>query len=67
MVMFTSGELEEFERIMKGKPNFDKRRLKPDAANGDCYRCDQFDRKDRKCRFSFCIFDDLGGKNAQPR
>ena len=67
MVMFTSGELEEFERIMKGKPNFDKRRLTPDTANGDCYRCDQFDRKVRKCRFSFCIFDDLGGKNAQHR
>ena len=67
MVMFTSGELEEFERIMKGKPNFDKRRLTPDSAHEDGYRFDQCDRKVRKCRFSFCSFDDLGGKNVQHR
>ena len=48
MITFTSGELEEFERLMKGVPNFDKRRVKQDAANGDCYRCDQFDREARK-------------------
>ncbi len=59
MTTFTSGELEEFERLMKGVPNFDKRRVKQDAANGDCYKCDQFDREARKCRFSFCLFDDI--------
>ena len=58
MITFTSGALEEFERLMRGKPNFDKRRVKKDSANGDCYRCDQFDRKARNCRFSFCLFDD---------
>ncbi len=56
---FTTGELEEFELLMQGIPNFDKRRIKQDAANGDCYRCDQFDRETRKCRFSFCLFDDF--------
>ena len=59
MTTFTSGELEEFERLMKGVPNFDKRRVKQDAANGDCYKCDQFDREARKCRFSFCLFDNI--------
>lgn len=62
MTRFTTGETETFERLMQGKPNFDKRRVEPDAANGDCYRCDQFDREARKCRFSFCLFDDLPSK-----
>ncbi len=59
---FTTDELEEFERLMQGIPNFDKRRIKQDAANGDCYKCDQFDRESRKCRFSFCLFDDFPPK-----
>ena len=29
---FTTGELEEFELLMQGIPNFDKRRIKQDAA-----------------------------------
>lgn len=67
MITFTDGELLEFELLMRGKPNFDKRKLKRNAANGDCYRCDQFDRKIRKCRFSFCLFDYDGGKNKNDR
>ena len=59
MTRFTTGETETFERLMQSKTNFDKRRVEPDAANGDCYRCDQIDREARKCRFSFCLFDDL--------
>ncbi len=59
MIHFTTGETEAFERLMQGVPNFDKRKVEPDAANGDCYRYDQFDREARKCRFSFCLFDDL--------
>ena len=59
---FITGELEEFERLMQGIPNFDKRRIEQDAANGDCYKCDQFDRETRKCRFSFCLFDDFPSK-----
>ena len=64
MITFTSGKLEEFERLMKGVPNFDKRRVEQDEANGDCYHCDQYDWEIRKCRFSFCLFDDFGGHNA---
>ena len=63
MIRFTTGETEAFERLMQGVPNFDKRKVEPDAANGDCYRCDQFDREARKCRFSFCLFDDLPTKH----
>lgn len=55
---FTTSETEAFERLMQGKPNFDKRRVEPDAADGECYRCDQYDREVRKCRLSFCLFDD---------
>ena len=43
---------------MKEVPGFDSLKVCPEDANGDCYRCDQFDRELRKCRFSFCLFDD---------
>ena len=58
MTSFTKGESENFERLMKSIPNFDKRPVDPKEANGNCYRCDQFNREKRRCRFSFCLFDD---------
>ena len=48
---------------MKEVPDFDSLKVRPEDANGDCYRCDQFDRELRKCRFSFCLFDDLPKTN----
>lgn len=63
MSQFTSGESERFERLMKEVPGFDILKVRPEDANGDCYRCDQFDREARKCRFSFCLFDDLPTKH----
>lgn len=48
---------------MKEVPGFDSLKVRPEDANGDCYRCDQFDRELRKCRFSFCLFDDLPKTN----
>ena len=62
MTLFTTGKMEEFEFLMRSVPNFDKRRIEQDAANGDCYKCDQFDREARKCRFSFCLFDNIPTK-----
>ena len=62
MILFTANETKEFECLMKGVPNYDKRRITQDAANGDCYKCDQFDRESRKCRLSYCLFDDFPSK-----
>ena len=63
MSLFTSPEHQKYERLMKEVPGFDNLRVNPEDANGDCYRCDQFDRELRKCRFSFCLFDDLPKTN----
>ena len=62
MILFTTNESKEYECLMKGVPNYDKRPITQDAANGDCNKCDQFDREARKCRFSFCLFDDFPSK-----
>ena len=58
MSLFTSPEHQKYERLMKEVPGFGSLKVRPEDANGDCYRCDQFDRELRKCRFSFCLFDD---------
>ena len=63
MSLFTSPERQKYERLMKEIPGFDSLKVNPEDANGDCYRCDQFDRELRKCRFSFCLFDDAPRTN----
>lgn len=63
MSLFTNPEHQKFERLMKEVPGFDSLKVRPEDANGDCYRCDQFDRELRKCRFSFCLFDDAPKTN----
>ena len=63
MSLFTSPEHQKYERLMMEVPGFDSLRVGPEDANGDCYRCDQFDRELRKCRFSFCLFDDTPKTN----
>ncbi len=63
MSQFTSPEHQKYERLMKEVLGFDSLRVHPEDANGDCYRCDQFDRELRKCRFSFCLFDDTPKTN----
>ena len=62
MNQFMSKDLQKLELLMKTVPGFDIFRVRPEDANGDCYRCDQFDQETRKCRFSFCLFDDFPSK-----
>ena len=45
MSLFTSPEHQKYERLMKEVPGFDSLKVRPEDANVDCYRCDQFDRE----------------------
>ncbi|MPN13821.1 hypothetical protein SDC9_161147 [bioreactor metagenome] len=53
-MLFTKGELQEYERMMREKPGFDRR---PDEARKerDCPYCLYYDHSAKKCGFEACI------------
>lgn len=51
---FTEGEDIEYERIMQEIPGHNRRNIRT-AKERDCPCCLYYNKRKKKCRFSYCI------------
>lgn len=55
-MLFTEGESQEYERLMREKPGFVRQPVKAKTRKGrDCPHCLYYDKETKKCGLEKCL------------
>ena len=57
-MLFTEGKDRNYERMMQGKPGFQRNRRRtvlPNAKQSDCHHCLYYNETLKKCNLETCI------------